>query len=253
MLEWLRRRRSTEAPPPAPPLAPASASGLAPRPPEAERTPEELLVEAMERLRRDLRDIESRSYRHARASVADGEARIAHARQMLKDTGLDVALPCILQEVWHWGSWLNNPKLNWQGHLAFDLYDLAAAPVRTDTSSGVRVDYRLAPGGGRYRFEWEKDERPSYVPDSSNQYGVIRFHADEAHVLTVDMVHDLERAREYWEWKTLTPTVMEPGPWIAGVLEFEHRIRMAKQREQLKWQASYIREKSTGLPPVPNP
>lgn len=208
-------------------------------------SPEEELAQSLERFRRDLGAIESRLYRAAKADLRTDEERIAKARAFVKEVGLDVALPRILQTVLHWPAWLSRPDAAAHVHAEpLGMSKVEGEEVKTEKADLKRIRFEFRER--QYGFEFERETGHF----EGRQFGKIRFLSDQEVVLCLRVTHDLDNDGEYWEWRTSSVEVLRPGEWAGVVLELEHAIRVHDQSQHLEIEAKYTRDLAGGLPDV---
>jgi hypothetical protein len=209
-----------------------------------------LLATSLERLSRDLREVESRAYREAKEKVADAEQRIADAEAFIQRVGLDRAVSKIVSEIWHWPSHMRHPSHVFIRDKTLGLTDLTSEPKPETGKHRVDVSFALQPNGPRFRLSFQQDADPWYDMSSSLRFANFEVYVDGENVLALSLSHDLEKDREYHEYQVVSPSVLRHGPWIATLLELEHRIRMEEQARSTAWDIQYKTQLAAGLPPA---
>lgn len=237
MLKWLLGRKAAldqVAPQPAAPISSA-------------KDATEMLAEALAQLRREFRLEESRQYKEAQNAQAADERRIAAAVAWMEKAGLKDAIPKLVSSMWHYHAWLSKP--GYSGHEVLRLIDLSAAKIEGEkVKSGFRVKWRMIEGGTQFHLAFL--EEVSHAPFDGSSFADVSIATDDEVVFRVSMIHDVEKDREYSDWRTVTPSVLKPGEWVATILEVEHRIRLAEQRRREDSSAEYKRKQASGLPPA---
>lgn len=237
MLSWLFGRKPTTLH--APPLVPP------PSLPVKDAT--EMLAEALAQLRKEMRSEESREYYEARDAQAGDDRRIAAATVWIEKAGLRDAIPKLVSTMWHYPAWMAKP--GYAGHEVLSLVDLSAEKIEGDkVKSGFRVKWRMVEGGDRLALSFL--ENHSYGPIDGASFADASVTVNDDEVLRVSLIHDYEKEQEYFQWRTVTPSVLKPGEWVATILEVEHRIRLSEQRRQIASTSEYKRKQAEGLPPA---
>jgi hypothetical protein len=237
MLKWLFGKEAAPdqvAPQPAAPISPA-------------KDATEMLADALAQLRREFRSEESRQYKEAQNAQAADERRIAAAVAWIEKAGLKGAIPKLVSTMWHYHAWLSKP--GYAGHEALRLVDLSAEKIEGEkVKNGFRVKWRMIEGGTRFHLSFI--EEVSYAPFDGSAFANVSIATDDEVVFRVSMIHDVEKDREYSDWRTVTPSVLKPDEWVATILEVEHRIRLAEQRRRDESSAECKRKQAAGLPPA---
>ena len=237
MFDWLTRRLREALP------SPATAEPMA-LPVEIQKSADDLLFEALERFKLDLRSVERRQMEEHAKSIADDSKAIQRATEWVERAEIVWPLLNIYDLTRHWSSWLTNPS--YKVHLELGLFDLSA--TRT-TESGVNRTttlFRLNAGGPCYSLTGEGrestgDERLTYSVDGEDVLSIglrreITEYPDNPYISSSRrIVHDG------------TVHVLRPGPWVSSILELDSRMRLQQQAKREREQAEKIAAQAAGL------
>ena len=67
---------------------------------------DQMLIRSIEKFRNQMLNVAFKSEKEHDESIAEASKRIEYADNFIKETGLNNSLLIMLQEMWHWPSWM---------------------------------------------------------------------------------------------------------------------------------------------------
>ena len=208
---------------------------------------EEQVAQSLSRLRDDLRRVETRARTDADADLRSDKERLQRAMTFVSKSGIESAVLRVLEEVWHWSAWLQSDKdsipLERASRLGISALDGRITKSTDSELKRLAFSFRER----SFVFEFEQSTRSF----EGRYSGRIRLFEDHGQVLGFRVNHDVDRDREYWQWRLDAVEVLAVGGWSSCILELEHAIRMARQGEQLSRESDRIRSLAKDLKDLP--
>jgi hypothetical protein len=196
----------------------------APPPPvtsKRQMAPEELEVE---RARHAFEETDRARGEAQRQHHRDTEAvrtKLERAREYVRKSGLDQALPTVWEEIEHWGTWVNMPD------------EWSPPDGVTEIRGGEGSDESYVSWkwhGHVYRMQFRR--RRSYTPDGDLEFAEIDLIVDGEPAITLDCTKD---GYETWEqWRGSDVKQLRVGPWMSDIIRFAGHLKLTSERQT--WQ-----------------
>jgi len=223
---------------------PAQYMELPPESPKPEPAPKksssEMLIESVRKFRAEFAAVEAAARQEHEAAIADATKRIGAANRLVNETGIDKSLCILLAEVWHWPSWAKQKGFDQDKN--FEATNVRGEEERSNKAEIRRVFFDFAD----FPYCLIFTEDTGYF--DGTKFGRIDLFAGDRKVISLSVCHDLNSNLEYNEWTRVQIDALEPGPWIAHVVEMEQKIKLNVQRQRDDMVRERLQAQSRNLP-----
>ena len=164
--------------------------------------------------------------------------KISRANGIIKDSGLNIALPFVQEETKCWKSWSKMDESRWK------------APVilaDVDGSEGFSGDQWVefsADGGPLYKIVFKKSPLTGFSDDKYSHATIILFVEGEE-VLGMGVERDFTNEFDIWHFSSVR--ALRVGPWIEGFIDFYNRLKLIKAREFQDFRSRLVRDQAARI------
>ena len=208
---------------------------LALRPPEQLDGDELEIRRAIDTVERHRSEREAR-YRERKAATAADETKLERARDFIESSNLGSAIPSVWEEIRHWPSWFTLERGRWGAPIPVS--DIAGSTV------GAKPEWTQfkAENGSLFKLEFERSHS---FGDEELEFATMRLFRDGEKMLEIGTSR--RWANEFERWRFSTVDCLKVGPWISEFVEFDCKLKAARDEQSAEWDKKYISRRAANV------
>lgn len=198
----------------------------------SEPTPEELEISKARDALKAGADARTAAYNDHKASLAQAQTKLNEATKMARESGLDVAVPWLWEHMQFWPSWKDKPD-QWK------------PPIAVNDLLGVSGDeVRWTWEGHTFAMLFKKWPSHGFTREATD-FGTITVEAGGLVVAAITVKMDLSKDYDRWYFSGID--ALKVGPWIAELIQFYQKVRLADEARGYARDTEYLTAKAAQI------
>ena len=197
-------------------------------------TPEETEISRARKLNEAGSEARSIAYQKHKESLRQAEEKLSQANKFMRESGLDIAVPWLYDEMQHWPSWLSNSP-GWELPLKISEVE----------GGGTYGDRWIAWRTGSKRFKLRFEKQKNYGMNDGTDHAKFFLDSDGEQVL--EIICSQACTNEFDNWSYFAVDVLKVGDWVPDFISYYQEARLAHEMKTYERDSKYTLGRAGGI------